>query len=100
MTSGTRVLASRAQAVVEVCDGVADFFEPTDAAALADLMAAILSEPETTRAARIESGRQRLTRYSWSSSARCLAEAVMDLGASPVAAPSLGGIEFSDNLRP
>lgn len=83
MTSGTRVLASRAEAVVEVCDGVADFFDPTDAARLAELMAAILSESEVTRAARIESGRRRLARYSWSSSARALAEAVMDFGAIP-----------------
>jgi glycosyltransferase involved in cell wall biosynthesis len=83
MTSGTRVLASRAQAVVEVCDGVADFFEPTDAARLAELMAAILSESEEVRATRIEAGRQRLARYSWSSSARALAEAVMDLRRVP-----------------
>jgi glycosyltransferase involved in cell wall biosynthesis len=84
MASGTRVLASRAEAVVEVCDGVADFFEPTDAARLTELMAAVLSESDEVRAARIQSGRPRLARYSWSSSARALAEAVMDLGAIPV----------------
>jgi glycosyltransferase involved in cell wall biosynthesis len=83
MVSGTRVLASRAEAVVEVCDEVADFFDPTDPAELAGLMAGILSEPETLRAARIEEGRKRLMRYSWSSSARSIAEAVMDLAPRP-----------------
>jgi hypothetical protein len=46
-------------------------------------MAGILSEPETLRAARIEEGRKRLMRYSWSSSARSIAEAVMDLAPRP-----------------
>jgi glycosyltransferase involved in cell wall biosynthesis len=76
MASGTRVLASRAEAIVEVCDGVADFFDATDAEGLATLMAGVLSEDAASRQLRIEAGRRRLELYSWSVSARILAEAL------------------------
>lgn len=80
MASGTRVLASRAEAVVEVCDGVADFFDATDAEGLATLMASVLSEDAANRQVRIEAGRRRLDLYSWSISARILAEALTGRG--------------------
>ena len=77
MQAGTRVLASRAEAVVEVCDGVADFFDAHDAPALASLVQAVLQEAPRERECRLLAGRLRLDRYSWSRSARILADALL-----------------------
>ena len=77
MQAGTRVLASRAQAVVEVCEGVADFFDAHDSETLARLMSQTLHEPFEERARRIAAGRERLLRYSWSRSAGILAAALL-----------------------
>lgn len=82
MAAGTRVLASRAGAVVEVCDGVADLFDARDPDALRRLMADALSEPPEERARRIAAGRARLERYSWASSARILLSALLRSPAS------------------
>ncbi|WP_188311832.1 glycosyltransferase family 4 protein [Salinarimonas soli] len=89
MAAGTRVLASRAAAVVEVCDGVADFFDAHDADGLARLMGAVLAEPPAIRAARIEAGRERLARYSWARSARLLAQGLLSPGRVPAGEPEL-----------
>jgi glycosyltransferase involved in cell wall biosynthesis len=77
MAAGTRVLASRAAAVVEVCEGVADFFDAHDADGLARLMQGVLAEDDDARAARVEAGRRRLERYSWRRSAIVLARALL-----------------------
>jgi glycosyltransferase involved in cell wall biosynthesis len=77
MQAGTRILASRAEAIVEVCDGVADFFEAHDAETLASLIAQVLRESPETRDARIAAGRARLDRYSWSRSAAILGTALL-----------------------
>lgn len=77
MQAGTRVLASRAEAVVEVCEGVADLFDARDAATLSRLVTAVLHERPEDRRARIEAGNARLRRYGWARSARILAEALL-----------------------
>lgn len=77
MQAGTRVICSRAEAVVEVCDGVADFFDAPDADGLARLMATVLAETPEVRAEKIAAGRARLARYSWARSAQILAEALI-----------------------
>ena len=77
MQAGTRVLASRAEAVVEVCHGVADFFDPHDPETLAGLMTRLMNESTGERAARIAMGRERLARYSWSRSAAIIGAALL-----------------------
>lgn len=77
MAAGTRVIASRAAAVREVCEGVADLFEATDDAALAALMMGVLAEAPGQREARLAAGHERLRRYSWAASARILAAALL-----------------------
>jgi hypothetical protein len=49
MAVGCPVLASTADAVVEVCGGAPLHFHPDDAAMLADLMSRVLGEPEVAR---------------------------------------------------
>lgn len=80
MQAGTRVLTSRAAAVVEVCDGVADFFDAHDQAALAGLMTNVLSEDQATRRARLRAGTERLERYGWAGSARILVDRLLSSG--------------------
>lgn len=77
MAAETRVLASRAGAVVEVCDGVADPFDAHDAGELQRLMAGVLAEAPNERARRVAAGRTRLERYSWTASARILLAALL-----------------------
>ena len=77
MQAGTRVLASTAEAVVEVCEGVADLFAPNDAETLARHIRGVLDETKSERDARIATGRERLSRYSWERSALTLAKAAL-----------------------
>jgi len=77
MQAGTRVLASRAEAVVEVCDGVADFFDAHNAETLAALVGRVLREAPEERRVRLDDGKARLQRYSWSRSASILATALL-----------------------
>jgi glycosyltransferase involved in cell wall biosynthesis len=80
MQAGTRVLASTAEAVIEVCEGVADFFPPHDAERLAGLIREVLVEAPDARAVRIAAGHARLERYSWRKSAGILADALAGMG--------------------
>jgi glycosyltransferase involved in cell wall biosynthesis len=73
MTFGCPVLASTAEAVVEVCGDAACYFEPHDAAQLARLMEErIAGQPplELLKAKQAE----RLKLYSWRQSARAMLE--------------------------
>lgn len=81
MANDCPVLASTAAAVRETCGTAADFFDPTDAEALAALMRHALEDDGTWRARRIAEGRERLRAFSWERSATALAEAAERLAA-------------------
>jgi len=82
LANGCPVLASTTPAVREVCADAADYFDPHDDAALARLMQSALADDGSWRAERLARGRERLSRYSWESSARLLLDACTRLSAS------------------
>lgn len=79
MALGCPVLASTAQAVVEVCGDAANYFEATDAAALAKLMKRTLDNPPE-RAALSEKFKNHLKPFTWENSARGIADFILQKG--------------------
>jgi glycosyltransferase involved in cell wall biosynthesis len=75
MVNDCPVLASTAEAVVEVCGDAAEYFEPHDDAELARLMTMVLQDDGTWRAERNAKGKSRLAKYSWRTSAETLVRA-------------------------
>lgn len=75
MSNSCPVLASTAEAVMEVCADAADYFAPHDDAELARLMALLLSEDDVARQGRIQRGHLRVECYRWRDSARILLDA-------------------------
>jgi glycosyltransferase involved in cell wall biosynthesis len=75
MVNDCPVLASTAEAVVEVCGDAAEYFEPHDDAELARLMAMVLQDDGTWRTSRNAKGKSRLAKYSWRASADTLVRA-------------------------
>lgn len=74
MVNHCPVLASTAEAVVEVCGPAADYFEPHDDERLAALMRKVLDDDGTWRSEKLSQGQERVARYSWRTSALTLAE--------------------------
>jgi glycosyltransferase involved in cell wall biosynthesis len=62
------VVASNAAALPEVCGDAALYFSPSDEAALAELMARVMSD-EAVRESLISRGRRRLLSYGWKKAA-------------------------------
>ncbi len=75
MSNSCPVLASTAEAVMEVCGDAADYFSPHDDAELARLMAQLLGEDDAVRQGRIRRGHLRVEHYQWRDSARVLLDA-------------------------
>ena len=75
MSNSCPVLASTAEAVMEVCTDAADYFPPHDDAELARLMALVLTEDDAARQGRIRRGHLRVQRYRWRDSAQILLDA-------------------------
>ncbi len=75
MVNDCPVLASTAEAVVEVCGDAAEYFEPHDDAELVRLMAMVLRDDGTWRTAQNAKGKPRLAKYSWRASADILVRA-------------------------
>jgi len=69
MSAGVAVLAARAPGIVETCGDAARYFDPYDAAGLADLLGEIATDP-VCRQALAQRGRERAATFSWRSSAR------------------------------
>ncbi len=82
MHHGCLVLASTAGAVIETCGDAADYFDPSDASALARLMEKMLDADPVTLDARRVRGIERATSFSWKDSARTLLSAARDLAQS------------------
>jgi len=74
MSAGVPVLAARSPGVVETCAGAARYFDPYDAAGLADELAALATDP-AARAELARRGRERAGAFSWRDSARRHVEA-------------------------
>ena len=69
MFAGVPVVAGRSPGLVETCGDAARFVDPYDAAALAEVLAELATDP----AARVElarRGRERAAQFSWQASAR------------------------------
>ena len=75
MSNSCPVLASTAEAVMEVCGDAADYFNPHDDGKLAHLMSQLLAEEPAARKDRIRRGHSRVERYRWRDSARILFDA-------------------------
>lgn len=73
MVAGTPVVASDIPASREIAEGVASFFDPQDAEALARAVDALDAEPEAA-AARVERGLARAREFSWGRSVDALCE--------------------------
>lgn len=84
MMHGCPVLASTAEAVREVCGDAADYFDPHDDEALADLMNDVLAEGASRRAARQQRGRERAASYRWRDSAAVILDTCLELAATGV----------------
>lgn len=84
--NGCPVLASTAEAVVEVCQDAAEYFDPHDDARLAELMQMVLADDGRWRAAKLARAQERLAQYSWRRSAEILAEACARLARGEPAA--------------
>lgn len=84
--NGCPVLASTAEAVVEVCQDAAEYFDPHDDARLAELMQMVLADDGRWRAAKLARAQERLAHYSWRRSAEILAEACARLARGEPAA--------------
>lgn len=80
------VLASTAEAVVEVCQDAAEYFDPHDDARLAELMRMVLADDGSWRAAKLARAQERLAHYSWRRSAEILAQACARLARGQPAA--------------
>jgi glycosyltransferase involved in cell wall biosynthesis len=80
MSNDCPVLASTAEAVREVCGDAVDYFAPHDDQALAELMAAALSDNGDWRDKRIAAGRERIDLFQWRNSAEILLEACLARG--------------------
>jgi glycosyltransferase involved in cell wall biosynthesis len=74
-------MASTAEAVREVCDDAAEYFDPHDDEALAGLLARALADDGSWRAERIARGRARIVRFRWRDSAETLLDACTELQA-------------------
>ncbi len=79
MVNDCPVLASTAEAVVEVCGDAAEFFDPHDDTALARLMTMVLADDGSWRTAQNAKGKMRLAKYSWRTSAQTLLQAAQGL---------------------
>lgn len=69
MSAGVPVLAARCAGIVETCDGAARYFDPSDAAGLADGLAE-LATGAPARAELVRRGRERAAGFSWRDAAR------------------------------
>jgi len=65
MAAGTRVVASTAQAVMEVAGDAATFFDPLDVPAMASAIMTALNEPASARQAMLEAGTRRARSFTW-----------------------------------
>ena len=74
MHAGVPVLAARSPGLAETCADAAEYFDPYDAAGLADRLARVAAEPGL-RAALATAGRDRAAAFSWRASARAHIEA-------------------------
>jgi glycosyltransferase involved in cell wall biosynthesis len=79
MANRCPVIASTAGAVRETCGDAADYFDPHDDAALAELMRAAIDDDGTWRSRRIASGDRRLGAFAWRTSAATLAAKVEEM---------------------
>ena len=69
MFAGVPVVAARSPGLVETCGDAARFVDPYDAAALADVLAELATDP-AARAELARRGRERAAQFSWQASAR------------------------------
>ncbi len=74
LAQGCPAVVSDIPATHEVCADAALYFDPTDAAALADHMTQLLTAPDP---ARREAGFRRADRYAWSRSAEILEDLLL-----------------------
>jgi glycosyltransferase involved in cell wall biosynthesis len=94
MALGCPVLASNAAAIPEVCGDGAWYFEPDDAAKLAELMQRLLTRPEQRREL-IERGNARLSRFSWTDAARVYLRTLEQLIGAADLTPDVGATEHA-----
>jgi glycosyltransferase involved in cell wall biosynthesis len=71
MANDCPVLAARAASIPEVCGDAALYFDPHDAASLADALQLVARQPEL-RQRLVAAGRMRLARYHWRANAQVL----------------------------
>jgi glycosyltransferase involved in cell wall biosynthesis len=99
MAYGCPVIASRAASMPEVCGEGAQYFEPHDDRALADLIHQVLTDQQA-RDALIEGGRRQLAKHDWCDAARAhLAAMHAALARSSTRAPSMFGKLASSRTR-
>lgn len=79
MANGCPVLAARAAAIPEVCGDAALYFDPHDAASLADLLREVVAQPEL-RGTLQQRAQARLARYSWRANALILLDLIRRAG--------------------
>ena len=78
MAQGCPVIASTADAVMEVCGGAALHFHPDDVAALTNLMTKILDQPRSVAISR-EMGLRRSSQFCWTTAATSLMQGLQDM---------------------
>jgi glycosyltransferase involved in cell wall biosynthesis len=93
MANACPVLAARAASIPEVCGDAALYFDPQDAASLADVLRTVSQQPEL-RQRLVEAGRERLARYHWRANAQIVLDHLTHrLGAT--AGPGRAGLPAS-----
>ena len=93
MAQGCPVLASTADAVMEVCGGAALHFHPNDVSALTRLMGKVLDEPQSVAVSR-KMGHYRSSQFCWATAASSLMHALQDM--VPVQKPSYAVLTQQD----
>jgi glycosyltransferase involved in cell wall biosynthesis len=81
MASGCPVVASTAEAIVEVCGDAARYVSPHDPAGLAAVIRELMADPDERRRMS-DAGRARVDRYNWEQAARIVLSTLRELSSS------------------